>query len=165
MKANNLNQIPALEIASQIEEITKDRVLLEREIDLYFEELDKYNLNKIFLLKLKGCVIMGNVLDKELQSHDASGIKETYGENLIQKIKNAMEEGLWKIFKKNTFSCIEKDASLTKTNKEYMKSLTEIVIIKAKQYGHAVLHQIKEQYPSLLFFLSQCSFLRNKRNR
>ena len=39
MKANDLNQIPALEIASQIEEVTKDRVLLEREIDLYFEKL------------------------------------------------------------------------------------------------------------------------------
>lgn len=114
MKANNLNQILALEIASQIEEITKDRVLLEREIDLYFEKLDKYNLNKIFLLKLKGCVIMGNVLDKELQSHDASGIKETYGENLIQKIKNAMEEGLWKIFKKTPFPALKKMHPLQK---------------------------------------------------
>ena len=41
MKANNLNQIPALEIASQIEEITKDRVLVEIEIELYFEKVDK----------------------------------------------------------------------------------------------------------------------------
>lgn len=153
-----------METVVQIQEAAKDRWLSEEEINFFFKKLDCYDFNKTFLLKLRQCVQQGNFLPLEFDDDDTSGNLASVNKNLIQRIKNALKEILWKKFNKNVLYCIEKDSTLTEKNKEYMRSLTETVIIKAKRYGHEVLHQIKGQQPSLFLFLSNLLFFENKKS-
>lgn len=140
MEYRYLSPFQFVEIASQIKEDTKDRLLSEEEIAFYFEKLNEYNITykihdgDIYAFFLYSFVRTEN---RSVQIATSTNNSEfSHPSAILARIhlKKRTDEEIWQPFRIAMYSFIENDSTLNSMEKPYMKRLTDIIITKAKKY-------------------------------